>query len=309
MTRVTQARGSQNFSRGTRFGLAILLCIVVFQVLALSIPVAYAATPTLDCANPTSCVANAAAAANCNGGGKKCALSVTGTLSTSATDTTPMVIAIVGVTSSSVTISPPTVGGAGMSSLCATTGLAPAIAAFYYQSPGALSGAAISWSGNGATSSDYATLVAFAIQGQITTGTVSDGSCFASSAVTTSTTPSVTVTGLAESNDFIFGSAVSVAPPLATTTGTQAANTDTQVSGLGAAVAYNSGSSGSSSTISFSTGSSGNWVTVGAAIKDSTSTPIPLFPEGILPILVMVTVLFIATKHGRLGSRYRGSGQ
>jgi hypothetical protein len=34
-----------------------------------------------------------------------------------------------------------------------------------------------------------------------------------------------------------------------------------------------------------------------------------LFPEGILPILVMVTVLFIATKHGRLGSRYRGSGQ
>ena len=219
MTLATQARGGQNFSRGTRFALAILLCVVVFQVLALSIPVAYAATPTLDCANPTSCVANAAAAANCNGGGKKCALSVTGTLSTSATDTTPMVIAIIGVTSSSITISAPTVAGSAMSSLCATSGLAPAVAAFYYQSTSALSGAQISWSATGAASSDYATLVAFAMQGQITTGTVTDGSCFASSAVTTSTTPSVTVTGLAESNDFIFGSAISVAPPLSTTTG------------------------------------------------------------------------------------------
>ena len=70
MTLATQARGGQNFSRGTRFALAILLCVVVFQVLALSIPVAYASTPTLDCANPTTCVANAAAA-SCNGGGKK----------------------------------------------------------------------------------------------------------------------------------------------------------------------------------------------------------------------------------------------
>ena len=140
-------------------------------------------------------------------------------LSTSATDTTPMVIAIIGVTSSSITISAPTVAGSAMSSLCATSGLAPAVAAFYYQSTSALSGAQISWSATGAASSDYATLVAFAMQGQITTGTVTDGSCFASSAVTTSTTPSVTVTGLAESNDFIFGSAISVAPPLSTTTG------------------------------------------------------------------------------------------
>ncbi len=280
-----------------RFALVISLCYIVAGTLTFDVPVAYAATPTLDCASPSTCVASAAMATGCNGGGNHCALSVSGTLSTSSTDTQPMVIAIVGVSSSAITIGAPTVGGTTMKSLCATSGLSPDIAVFYFQSSAALSSTTIASSesegGNGISSTDSASLVAFAIQGQLTSGTVTDGTCFASSSTTSSTSQSVIVSGLTDSNDFVFGSVVTLAPPLTTVSGTQAANTDSQVGVIGGAVAYNLGSGSSSSSVSFSTPSSGAWVAAGAAIKDASGTPIPLFPEGVLPVLLVVPVLYI----------------
>ena len=251
--------------------------------------------PSLDCGGQP-CVAVAAASPGLLG-----TIDLTGTLYTAATDTTPVVIAVISVSGLLDTINSPTVGSTTMTSLCSNTGVTPQIAVYYETAtvPGT-GGATVTESATGEFQGDAGTMVAFAISGAATTGTITDVACATNSG--SGTSPSAIVSGFAYSDDFIFAGFATLAPPLTSPSpNTEVGNTGTSQTGLGGAAIYQSGSSASSYTFSYTSGS-GAYTTATAAIKSASPTPVPLFPEGIVPILLAVPIVYFVgrRRHPRI---------
>ena len=189
-----------------------------------------------------------------------------------------------------------------MTSLCSDTGVAPQIAVYYETAtvPGT-SGATVTESATGPLlGSDEGTMVAFAISGAATTGTITDVACAMNSG--SGTSPSAIVSGFAYSDDFIFAGFATAAPPLTSPSpNTEVGNTGTSQAHLGGAAIYQSGSSASSYTFSYTSGS-GAYTTATAAIKSASPTPVPLFPEGTVPIVLAVPILYFVgrRRHPRI---------
>ncbi len=278
----------------------LVLALILAQTITAFAPLAFTTAPSLDCSG--TCVAQGAAMS-----GSTKSVTLSQPLSTSPSDTSPLVIAIVGYSSTDDRVStPPAVNGASMGSLCTLSAgpSVPFIGIYYYSETSALSSAPITVTiTDSKGSSTEATLVAFAIAGASngvagSSPPASDVACTTSSS--TSGSPSGVISGFKYQDDFVFSAAEALASSISVGSGTtQIANTGSAVSGLvgvascvGTSASCTSGSSSSSYTFSYTASSTG-WSFADMAIKSSSATPVPLFPFGVLPVLLVMTVVYI----------------
>ena len=190
-----------------------------------------------------------------------------------------------------------------MTSLCAVSGTSVYIGVYYYVAASASNTVTEITAGTSTTGTETATLIAFGVSGYATSG-IFDGSCIVVTG--TSLAPSLTLSGLADGNDFVFAGVASLAQPLSTTSpSTQIASVGVAAGtgsvALGGASAYQLGTGVGSYTLAFSTTTSAAWTEVGAAIKNSTPIPVPLFPEGVAPLLVMIPIVYVLLRRKKFG--------
>lgn len=263
--------------------MALMLALLFASVLSEAAPVAHAATPLLDCGG-LACPHTTAAVSSGT---------ITLTVTLTTTSAAPLVIAVVSegdTTAGGATINTPTDNAANMNSLCAESSTIPGIAVYYFVGSSTSNKviATISTTGSGV----HGALIAFGVSGYATSGTF-DISCPA--AITgTSTSPSATLSGLTNGNDFVFAGVASKTDTVKTSApSTEISNTGTAIAALGTAAAYQLGTGAGSYTLAFSTTSSAKWIEVVAAVNDSSPAPVPLFPSGAVPLLLAIPVVYI----------------
>ena len=275
-----------------------MLALLFASFLSEAAPVVHAATPSLDCVS---------ACPNTTAGVSSGKITLTVTLTTASA--APLVIAVVSEGDTKAgrsTINTPTDNAASMNSLCAESSTIPGIAVYYFVGSSTSNKviATISTTGTGV----HGALIAFGVSGYATSGTF-DISCPA--AVTgTGTSPSATLSGLTNGNDFVFAGVASKTDTVKTSApSTEISNTGTKIAAMGTAAAYQLGNGAGSYTLAFSTtSSSAKWIEVVAAVNDSSPTPVPLFPSGAAPLLLAIPVVYIllrrpASHKGEPGAR------
>ena len=279
-----------NVRSSSRMGLrtvSVLVALAVVASLLSAAPAAFAATPTGDCGSGTF--------------PSNCPVAVYSTVSSSPISTTglntansgDLVIAIV-VAQSGDTISTPTVGGTSMSGpVCTYVSSAGQVEIWYLYEASPITSKVVSVSVTG-KGTDGIGLIAFGVSGASSTAAI-DGSCGTGSS-STNASPSVTLSGLSYSNDFIIGgvlasgsgsgvSGIAATSPTALIT----SGTGSGAAKGGNAAGYQSGGSQTSQTVAFSISPSGNvasWEEVAVALEASSTTPIPFFPQGAIPVIV-----------------------
>jgi hypothetical protein len=267
----------------TRPAVSLLLFLLLASTFLEAVPVVHAVSPSLDCGG-VSCVAVAGVTAN----NKQVIL--TGSLSTTASST--LVVVIVTSSSSGDSYLTPTVASVSMNSLCTTTGISPKIAVYYLPETSPLSSATVSENIHGTASGTPGAIVAFAISNYDTT-TPFDPSATCTLNSGTGTTPSASISGLSNGNDFVFaGVGTDTDSPLAAAPATDIANTGNQVTTFAGDAGYVLGNGGGAYTISFSTPSSASWVAAIVAVNSSSPSAVPLFPSGVTPLLFAIPVTY-----------------
>ncbi len=269
----------------------VLLVVALFATSTLAaVPVTLAATPALDCGG-VACVATVGSAS----GGSSHPITMSGSLSTSSSPDLIVVIVTGDVTGD--TPATPTLSGVTFSSVCTLTNSAPIIAIYAGKAASTLSSATVSETESGNAGSATGGMVAFGISNYDTTdASPFDGTC--TPVAGSGTTPSQTVSSLSDGNDFIFAGVTTSGGTLSATGATTliVANTGTVYTAAG----YQNGGGGGSYTLAFSA-ASGSWSEGVVAVKSSTPTAVPLFPSGVLPILVTLPLLYY------LAARWRKS--
>ncbi|MDG6951775.1 MAG: hypothetical protein JRN12_08060 [Nitrososphaerota archaeon] len=166
-----------------------------------------------------------------------------------------------------------------------------------------ISSQAVSVTVTGGKTTDGIGLIAFGVSGASSTA-ATDGACgIGSSSGNSLPPPSVTLSGLSYSNDFIIGG-VLASGKSSGVTGITATSPTTLIasaisSGGGAkggnAAGYQLGGVGQTTqTVAFSiSGSAASWDEVAVALQASSTTPIPLFPRGAIPVIVATLGCYI----------------
>ena len=275
-----QRRGIVRTS-GLVFGFLLLVTILASTISI--VPVAYAATPLLDCGSTPHCIATSGRA---SGSGHP--ITMTGSLSTSSSPDLIVVIETGDATGENFTT--PTLTGVAFTSVCTSTSSAPIMGIYAGEASSLLSGATVTATVDGNTGASVGGMVAFGISGYDSSATSAfDGTCGTTSASSGSAL-SLSTGSLAYGNDFIFGVAASSKGTISSTGSTTsiAANTAAVYTGAG----YQLGSGASSYTLTFSSSSSGAWTEAVAAVKAATPSAVPLFPAGMLPLLTALPLIY-----------------
>ena len=281
-----------NVGSSSRMGLravSMLVALAVVSSLLSAVPAAVAATPSGDCGSGTF-PSNCPAAVYSTVGSSP--ISTTGLSTTNSGD---LVIAIV-VAQSGDTIGTPTVGSTTMTGpVCAYAPSSGQVEIWYLYEASSISSQIVSVTVTGGKTTDGIGLIAFGVSGASSTA-ATDGSCGTGSS-STNAAPSVTLSGLSYSNDFIIGAVLasgsgsgvsSIAATSPTTLITNATGNGGAKGGI--AGGYQLGVvDQSSQTVAFSISPSGNvasWDEIAVALKASSTTPIPSFPQGAIPVIV-----------------------
>ncbi len=182
---------------------------------------------------------------------------------------------------------------------------------WYLHEASSISSQAVSVTVTGGKTTDGIGLIAFGVSGASSTA-VTDGACgTGSSSANSLPPPSVTLSGLSYSNDFIIGGVLASGKSSGVTgiTATSPTTLITNATGTGAAkggnaAGYQLGGVGQpSQTVAFSiSGSAASWDEIAVALEASSTTPIPLFPQGAIPVIVATLGCYIIMRR-RLPAR------
>ena len=281
-----------NVGSSSRMGLravSMLVALAVVSSLLSAVPAAVAATPSGDCGSGTF-PSNCPAAVYSTVGSSP--ISTTGLSTTNSGD---LVIAIV-VAQSGDTIGTPTVGSTTMTGpVCAYAPSSGQVEIWYLYEASSISSQIVSVTVTGGKTTDGIGLIAFGVSGASSTA-ATDGACgTGSSSANSLPPPSVTLSGLSYSNDFIIGGVLasgksSGVSSIAATSPTTLITDATGSSGAkgGNAAGYQLGGVGQTTqTVAFSiSGSAASWDEIAVALEASSTTPIPSFPQGAIPVIV-----------------------
>ncbi|MDG7010417.1 MAG: hypothetical protein JRM71_06440 [Nitrososphaerota archaeon] len=150
------------------------------------------------------------------------------------------------------------------------------------------------------STSDGIGLIAFGVSGA-SSNAATDGTCGTGTS-SSSNTPSVTLSSLSYSNDFIIGAVLATGSGSGVSAWSATSPTTLISSGIGAqgakggnAAGYQLGVVGQTTqTVAFSiSGSVASWDEVAVALEASSTTPIPLFPQGAIPVIVATLGCYI----------------
>ncbi len=280
-----------NVGSSSRMGLravSMLVALAVVSSLLSAVPAAVAATPSGDCGSgtfPSNCPAAVYSTESS---------SPISTAGLSTTNSGDLVIAIV-VAQSGDTIGTPTVGSTSMTGPVCTYASSGQVEIWYLYEASPISSQAVSVAVTGGKSTDGIGLIAFGVSGASSTA-ATDGACgTGSSSANSLPPPSVTLSGLSYSNDFIIGGVLasgksSGVSSIAATSPTTLITDATGSSGAkgGNAAGYQLGGVGQTTqTVAFSiSGSAASWDEIAVALEASSTTPIPSFPQGAIPVIV-----------------------
>ena len=280
-------RSSPRMGLGT---VSVLVALALVSSMLSAIPAAVAATPAGDCGSSGTFPSNCPAAV----------YSTVGTISTTGLSTAnsgDLVIAIV-VAQHGDSISTPTVGGTNMDGpVCTYAPSTGQVEVWYLYESSSISNQVVSVAVSG-KSSDGVGLIAFGASG-LSSSAATDGTC--STGSSTNASPSVTLQGLAYSNDIIIGGVLvsgsgSGVSSIAATSPTTLITSGTGSGGAkgGNAAGYQPGSSQTSQTVAFSiSGGVTSWDEVAVALEASSTTPIPFFPQGAIPVIVATLGVYL----------------
>ena len=280
--------GNPAISRERSFLFVLVILIVYMESSVAGAPVVFANPPSLDCGGG-SCMAVAATQSSGS------SVTVSGNLSTTAS--TVLIIAIETISNTGQPLVAPTISPSTTMSgpLCSSSTSNPEIAIYYASLTSSLSGATISATvvpkhGN------TATLIAFGVSGYSTTTTF-DGTCAATSG-TSATSPSQSISGLTNGNDFVFaGIGIATDNPSATSPTIGIANTGAQVTTYSGDAGYQQGTGSQGTfTLAFSTSAGASWAEIVAAVNSSSPQAVPDFPLGVLPIILAVSALYLVIR-------------
>ena len=274
--------------KGTAFR-TILLVLLVASGAMLIAPVSSATTPQLDCGR-SSCPETVGSAS----GGSNHAIAMSVTLSTS---NSPDLIVVI-VTGDATKDSPqtPSLSGVSFTSIC-TSSSTPTMEIYAGEATTALSGATVTETEGGGNGGSTGGMVAFGISGyDYQTTSPLDGSC--TSTTGNSASSSLGISGLTDGNDFIFAGVASSGGSLSATGSTTLIGATT--SAVYSAGGFQLGGGGGSYTLTFSSSVSGAWNESVVAIKDSSPASVPIFPAGIAPVILAITLIyFLESRRGR----------
>ena len=291
-----QRRGIVRTS-GLVFGFLLLVTILASTISI--VPVAYAATPSLDCGSPSACIATSGKA---SGSGHP--ITMTGSLSTSSSP--DLIVVIETGDATGETFTTPTLTGVTFTSVCTSTSSAPIMGIYAGEASSPLSNATVTATVDGINGNSVGGMVAFGISGYDSSATSAfDGTCGTTTG--SGTALSLSTGSLAYGNDFIFGVAASSGGTISSTGSTLsiAANTAAVYTGAG----YQLGSGASSYTLTFSSSSTGAWTEAVAAVKATAPSPVPLFPAGMLPLLTALPLIYYYMARRGVANSEEGDSQ
>ena len=278
----------KNHEGSARVGIVAILTIALVGLTLLSEApvVASATTPQLDCKGGTCPSASVALA---NGNNKKTTLPH---VTVTTTSSTPLIVAII-TANSVVTIAAGDVNASGttMSAECAASGSTDIVAVYYLAVSGTStlveSGVTTSSGGPG----KFATIIAFGVSGYASSNTF-DGPCGTTGGGATN--PSLSISGLLYGNDMVVGgvgvsgTSITLTPSSGTSITSVSPST-----GYTASASYIYGTGIGSYTVSWTATGESSWQEAVFAIADSTPTSVPLFPEGIIPLVFAIPILYL----------------